>query len=277
MKDMIVFPHCPKTGGTTLKERYRKYNDNFSVIDLGDPVNEDTRIVFGHMAQIGKYESLFDKNIVYCTCVRDPIERMMSMYNFYKTQLAYMNPDVNGDIDFYTWFINKDVIRPMAITTQYEYYLYQHVDSLQWFEDGTLKNDKRVNDMYLNTVLTWDVDADTSYVDMEKLEQCIAHKQDVQEHNMNVIWDRIVSNFTYVLFQDTNIVKKFDQLLESHDMNLTPWREMTVTNETKYDLYRHKLQYTKFSDLDSDLQYLMRLDLKADIDFYNRCKEKWKH
>jgi hypothetical protein len=165
----------------------------------------------------------------------------------------------------------------MSITTQYDYYLRQHVNRLQWFEDGTLKNEERVNDMYLNTVLTWDVDADTSYVDMEKLEKCIAHKQDVQEHNMNTTWDRIVSNFTYVLFQDTNIVKKFDQLLESHEMNLTPWHEMTVTNETKYDLYRHKLQYTKFSDLDSDLQYLMRLDLKADIDFYNRCKEQWKH
>ena len=52
------------------------------------------------------------------TCMRDPVERIMSMYNFFKTQLFYFRPG-NPDVDFYLWYINKDVLRPMLTPKQY--------------------------------------------------------------------------------------------------------------------------------------------------------------
>ena len=42
----IVFPHCPKTGGTTLKERYRNTNPSFRITDLGHKVTEQTKVIF---------------------------------------------------------------------------------------------------------------------------------------------------------------------------------------------------------------------------------------
>ena len=201
---------------------------------------------------------------------------MMSMYNFYRTQMFYMNPD-SPDIDFYLWFINKDVIRPMFVVKQYEYFLYQHIDHVSWFEDKTLADPFHLNDMYLNSVLTWDVEADKSSVDNNKLEDRIKHKEQVEQQNMNVTWDRVVSNFNHVFFQHEDIVDIFDELLVKYDIQMKAWEEMIITNETKHDLDRHNLKYVNFYDLDDDLKYLVELDLKTDIEFYERCEDKWKH
>lgn len=274
--NVIVFPHCPKTGGTTLKERYRHQNKSFAVTDLGDTVNNDTKVIFGHNVQLGHYEKILDNNLIHVTCVREPISRIMSMYNFYRTQLFYLNPDAN-DIDFYLWFINKDVLRPMPVTKQYEYYLYQHVDHVSWFEDQSLKDIFHMNDMYLNTVLTWDVEKDTSYVDNEKLQQKLKLKNEIETNNMNVTWERIMSKMDHVFFQEEDIVTEFDSLIEHYGLDLKAWKDMTITNETRYDLDRNKLDYVKYYQLDEDLKYLVELDLQADIEFFKRCEDKWRH
>ena len=276
MNNTIVFPHCPKTGGTTLKERYMNENSTFAITDLNHDVNEKTKVIFGHNVKIGHYENVLKNNCIYITCLRNPISRMMSMYNFYRTQMFYMNPD-SPDIDFYLWFINKDVIRPMFVVKQYEYFLYQHIDHVSWFEDKTLADPFHLNDMYLNSVLTWDVEADKSSVANNKLEDRIKHKEQVEQQNMNVTWDRVVSNFNHVFFQHEDIVDIFDELLVKYDIQMKAWEEMIITNETKHDLDRHNLKYVNFYDLDDDLKYLVELDLKTDIEFYERCEDKWKH
>ena len=276
MNNTIVFPHCPKTGGTTLKERYMNENSTFAITDLNHDVNDKTKVIFGHNVKIGHYENVLKNNCIYITCLRNPISRMMSMYNFYRTQMFYMNPD-SPDIDFYLWFINKDVIRPMFVVKQYEYFLYQHIDHVSWFEDKTLADPFHLNDMYLNSVLTWDVEADKSSIDNNKLEDRIKHKEQVEQQNMNVTWDRVVSNFNHVFFQHEDIVDIFDELLVKYDIQMKAWEEMIITNETKHDLDRHNLKYVNFYDLDDDLKYLVELDLKTDIEFYERCEDKWKH
>ena len=197
------------------------------------------------------------------------------MYNFYRTQMLYMNPD-SPDIDFYMWFINKDILRPMPVTKQYEYYLYQHVDHIDWFNNGTLKNTFTMNDMYLNTVLTWDVKKDTSYVDNTKIQQKIKEKNEIETHNMNITWERVMSKIDHVFFQEDDIVTRFDDLIAYYNLDLDVWEEMVYTNETSHDLSKHNLEYVKYHQLDEDLKYLVELDLQADIEFYKRCEDKWK-
>ena len=51
--NIIIFPHCPKTGGTTLKERYRNTNASFRITDLGHNINDQAKVIFGHSVQIG--------------------------------------------------------------------------------------------------------------------------------------------------------------------------------------------------------------------------------
>ena len=276
LNNLIVFPHCPKTGGTTLKERYRYNNDSFIITDHGNNVTQDTQVAFGHTAKIGYYESHFtNKNIVYMTCLRDPIDRMMSIYNFYKTQLFYLKPN-SSDLDFYVWFINKDVMRPFQSLKQYEYYLYQHVEHDNWFSNSTLADPININDMYTNNVLTWDVEQNYSYVDNNKVEQYAKQKNDIEQQNMDVAWHRVIKDFDHVFFQDDNIVNTFDDLLNKYELEMTPWEEMIITNETKYDLKKNNLTYVTFEELDNDLQHIVKMDLKHDIEFYNRCNDKWK-
>lgn len=278
--NLIVFPHCPKTGGTTLKERYRYNNSDFIVWDwatVESAIPDTAKVLFGHDVPLGKLHNTFSsKNLVHITCLRDPIDRMMSMYNFFKTQLKYMDPD-QTDVDFYLWFINKDVMRPMRFTKQYEYYLFQHIDHIKWFENETLKGTLFINDMYQNTVLDWDVERDTTVINWDKVEQCYAHKNEVEDYNMNFAWEQILSKFDHVFFQEDDIVVEFDKLLDQYELDLTPDTTMTRTNETYVDLERNKLKYVKFKDLDSSLQEVVELDLKQDIEFYNRCRERWKH
>jgi len=101
--NLIVFPHCPKTGGTTLKERYRYNNSDFVVWDWATRESDipgTAKVLFGHDVPLGKLHNTFtDKNLIHITCLRDPVDRLMSMYNFFKTQLKYMDPD-QTDVDF---------------------------------------------------------------------------------------------------------------------------------------------------------------------------------
>lgn len=271
MVNLIVFPHCPKTGGTTLKERYKHHNEEFFVVDETPHVKDYTKVIFGHSAKIGFWEKDFlHKNIIYMTCMRDPVKRMMSMYNFFKTQLFYFRPGT-PDVDFYLWYINKDVLRPMLASKQYEYYMWQHVNHKQWALDTT-----PLHNMYRNSILKWDVTLDKTSVDAGKLADCKAVNTEIQSHNMEMTWKHVMKHFDHVFFQDTNIVKTFDELLNKYELEMTPWEEMTITNETKYDLNKNNLSYVTFEDLEEDLQTMVLEDLKQDIEFYNRCKDKWK-
>ena len=269
--DLIIYPHCPKTGGTTLKERYRHDNKEFLVADDDPHARDYTKVIFGHSVEIGFWENDFtDKNIIYVTCLRDPVKRMMSMYNFFKTQLFYMRPD-SPDVDFYLWYVNKDVLRPMLITKQYEYYLHQFPGC-----NDLRKSTEAIYNIYKNSVLEWDVKADTSSVNQDRVAKHQLVKDEIEEWNMELTWKHVMQKFDHVLFQDTNIVSEFDKLLNQYNMNLKPWTDMTETNETAYDLSKSGYGYTEFEDIQSDLQAMVLTDLKHDIEFYNRCANKWK-
>ena len=94
---------------------------------------------------------------------------------------------------------------------------------------------------------------------------------------MNVTWNRVISEMQHVFFQDDDIVNVFDNLMNEYNLDLIPNNKIIRTNETAYDLNKNDLSYVKFNDLDNDLRHMMELDLKYDIEFYNRCKDKWKH
>ena len=101
-------------------------------------------------------------------------------------------------------------------------------------------------------------------------------KDEIESFNMELTWNKVMPSFDHVLFQDTDIVTEFDNLLKQYNIDLKPWTDMTETNETAYDLRKQGYGYTEFDELQSDLQAMVLVDLKHDIEFYNRCVNKWK-
>ena len=102
---VIVIPHIPKTGGQTLRNHFHRYLLPGEFIHLGPwgrqmdktssqkpweerPQREQlrARIILGHQVTKEKIEKVFRgyKQIAYITCLREPVERWVSEFNFKK-------------------------------------------------------------------------------------------------------------------------------------------------------------------------------------------------
>lgn len=160
---MIIFPHIPKTGGTTfvnyvsskLKsdevlildyEKLRigpdsgKIYDYKKVVDkyfLGLTKEEKDKIKFltGHAVPYGIHKH-FSQSAKYITFLRDPIERTVSLYNYFrglreKEKFWAKNKKLYRDIllvnrkvpDLSAWLKYRfgDISRPFSLGTQSDY------------------------------------------------------------------------------------------------------------------------------------------------------------
>jgi len=92
LEDLLVFMHIPKTGGTTLREIIqRQYEPNkvwtFGTIyqfreelsEMSEKRIKQIRCLQGH-ACFGEVHQPFNRAYNYLTMLRDPIERMLSLY-----------------------------------------------------------------------------------------------------------------------------------------------------------------------------------------------------
>ena len=265
-KRLLVFPHCPKNAGTTIRERYR-HNDNFCILDYRQPTENDD-VIMGHLVKIGEYETVYpDREIVYCTTIRDPIDRVMSQYNFFNTQLKHMFSHLNP-VEFDVWFINKDIMRPMIFAKQYEYYLYNHVDIDQWFIDCELLDPSKNSTVYNNTSLHWDGVETT--INKARVRELRETQSRVEKHNSEYAYENIIKKFKHVLLTNSNVVTEFDNIIKEYGFDMQP-NDIERTNETALSLKENfDLPYIKFKDLIEEDQHLVNEDMHWDIEFYNR-------
>jgi hypothetical protein len=112
--DKIVYVHTPKTGGTslrkTLKEHYNIKEDYDPLIDkdvysFNDEIEinkyEKYDCVVGHFQPI-KYKKLYENNWKFITWVRDPIQRIYSLYHHYKRHKNNFVTEIDGNIEINT-------------------------------------------------------------------------------------------------------------------------------------------------------------------------------
>ena len=117
--DISVFFHIYKNAGTTIKERYRN-NKNYIFEDVllkkifwyphSTYINylktEFTNILMsGHAIRfVGLLEKQFENaNISYITTLRDPLERIISAYNYYKFKMLSSHKIISK-INIIEWF-----------------------------------------------------------------------------------------------------------------------------------------------------------------------------
>ncbi|MEJ9314094.1 sulfotransferase family 2 domain-containing protein [Priestia megaterium] len=106
-KKLIIFMHIPKTGGTTLNDIFKKSyaeNEIYDHVPLEAMRNhfsqlkeEDKKVIkaiSGH--HFYGIHDLFSKPYTYFTMMRNPIERVISLYYFLKTYPGYYEENMRN-------------------------------------------------------------------------------------------------------------------------------------------------------------------------------------
>lgn len=136
--ETLAFLHIYKNGGTTLVDRY-KHNTGFVYQRIPSEVvydyrgqqhkvfpyevldTERVKIIAGHGVNFDLHRQMPLNRIKYITVLRDPIQRLMSAFNYYKLELATIL-DIYTRIDFNTWFFNKSRMLPTPMFWQYQHF-----------------------------------------------------------------------------------------------------------------------------------------------------------
>ena len=254
MKPRIVFLHIPKTAGTTLIERYW-HNDNFCACDR-ETVN-DHDVIFGHTAKFDKWDDV--RPVVYVTALRNPVERIMSQYNFTLTQLTYMNPNNQVGLDFYTWFINKDQMRPMPYTSM--------IDFLNQC-NGHWRNDIHEYDtMYSNQILHWD--GEKTSINQVAYQNYTEIKRANDQRNYTWFQQNTQQRITHYINTNNDIVQEFESICDIHGIVFNEIRDINHTNVTSDTLKFQGSEMIQFNDLSTTNQQLVLDDVKYDMELYN--------
>ena len=248
----LKFLHIPKTAGTTLIERYW-HNDNFCAADREHQTPRH-QVVFGHTVAIDD-----DPNTVYITAVRDPRERIISQYNFVRSQLRYMNPQNPTELDFYTWFINKEVIRPMRYTGM-----------IDWLNqaNGYWNTDTSAYDtMYSNQILHWD--GETTSIEQPRLAELTERRTAVYADNYRCFRTNTHPRIHHYIDTSKDVVQEFESLCTQYDIQFDTVRDITRTNVTSDTLQHQQLKYTKYTDLPPDAQQMIEQETHYERRFYS--------
>ncbi|MET3089269.1 sulfotransferase family 2 domain-containing protein [Priestia megaterium] len=106
-KKLIIFMHIPKTGGTTLNDIFKKSYAENEIYDhvpleamrnhfsqLKEEDKKETKAISGH--HFYGIHDLFSKPYTYFTMMRNPIERVISLYYFLKTYPGYYEENMRN-------------------------------------------------------------------------------------------------------------------------------------------------------------------------------------
>ena len=143
-RDLIFYQHIYKCGGTSIRNGYmhcarhkmlHQQGPRVSILDSDlneskfrtNELDDLQCVFFTGSVSSWRIRDLIDTNRMqahYIVTLRNPIDRLMSAYNYYNKWVK--NNLESRSIDFELWFLNKRVIEPI----QWD---FQHIDILTKF------------------------------------------------------------------------------------------------------------------------------------------------
>ena len=249
METLAVF-HILKNGGTTLVDRYR-HNPTFVYQRIDDEVifnykqsnqtkvyvddcqDKNIRMIYGHGVDF-KWDNHLQNPVKYATILRNPIERMMSAFNYFRLEMINIHNHITN-IDFQTWIINCDRLLPTPVYNQYQQFSSNNRQCSMRIDYGR-KLDK--------------------FTQTKVFEEALEN----------------IEKISYILFMDDNYIEKFDNI--SGEFGLTPNKSVTHTHSTSKRLQENGIDYVHFNDLYNIEKELMMETVSEDLEFYSYCKER---
>jgi hypothetical protein len=201
---------------------------------------------------------------VYTTTLREPIDRIMSAYNWFITDIYHKWGD-NIEVDFKLWFLNAHTILPTRYKSQLQWFA-QHV-----FPDPRLPWQTTPQNPYERFRLK----VGKKYIDGENRISEEEAKA-VEEANLELAFTNIKRDYKHVFFlEDKQFLTKLDKVFVENDIPVIPNKNISFTHKTS-DAYKPlDRKYITFKDLSKKYQDFAYYMLKHEIKFYNKCKNRW--
>ena len=283
--NILVYQHIYKNGGSTVWERYKNnavstllrfpsyelptrcirfeiikgeaYNTPFN-----NKMNPQPQFIHGRLHP-GLLENNFDCNPIYTTTLREPIDRIMSAYNFFISDIWYKWGD-EIDVDFKLWFLNSFSLLPTEYEAQYE-----------WFIIRTNENPISWKDALVSTYKRFKFREQERHEEREGIPS-ESQAKELEEKNCELAFNTIKKRYKHVFFlDDSDRLEKIDKLFVDYKIPIKPNVNITYEHTTNDAYGPLKRDVVKFKDLSNEYQEFAHRLLKYEIQFYNKCKDEY--
>lgn len=232
--NQLIMLHIPKTGGSTLLERYRGV----------------TGITVSHEVKL-----FLDPTARYGTVIREPIAHLVSSYNHHISQSCITNPQCT--VDFATWFRNRFTMYPAPYCTQTEWLIRSDPKSTMPDHDHITRTQKHIDDI-MDPELGEDL----------KLTLELRYAQQVQGRIQARMAGDIVGRMDHVITGD--VVQEFDRI----SGKTPSYPNCVRINDTAQDLARFDKSYVTWQELPTWVHDRVMPEMTGEIEFYNQVHKQ---
>jgi hypothetical protein len=256
---VIFYQHIYKNGGSTIRDncirqgvgvnvklRNGRLYERDGMLHEWNLLSNSWPVYFGYIPvqvvrdQIPTVEK-------FTTTVRDPINRLMSGYNYFLHHCWLSYGTARPKISFMVWFVNREIIAPIVYRSQIDLIGETNSYTFDYFNNRTLTVDEVEENMPAWT---------------QKYNDYMMFKADQTFSHLDEFYDDV-----FIL--EDNYVRNVTDYFKYHNI------ELDVQTRENTGKHNRGSPNVKFTDLTEQEKHWVRQWNQAELYFYNECKDRY--